>query len=354
MSRLQNIYPKGGKHLTELLRDLDKRDHVLGATLNDIHNTKLHGELPDRLVLALAVLSGSEVRVDSQNLQMRGAVAVGADFSGSVLRRINMSDAVATDADFSGADLRGGNFANGVFNQARFSPDTQVNGSNWTGAYLLGAEGLIPEQIKQMRITGARILRAAVDLEGSDGSALAAIMSDRFGGSADTSGKLQRETVMPVISKNDILPKLATNTVVRGGILLDLEASDCNVTDSHFTGSFLMDPNFDRSQLVGSVFSGAVIDGGSFSNADMSFVWAAGLKATNVDFSGADFSGANMAGAVFTGCDFTNVKGLDNINSVINGITFVNCRLPKGYSYDGHSLVLPRSLGISDSKSLPQ
>jgi len=205
------------------------------------------------------------------------------NFAGADLR-----DAYLSGVDFSNADLTGAN----------------LSGANLMGANLSGATG------RRMQLVGANLrdadLRRA-DLRGAD-LGLAKLAGARIDSSTQLEGKWQR------------VWELALASSYRDYRGWDLSQADLSYLS--FVGSVLTDTNLQQSDLTGSDFSYAQLQGaqiGASTRLDPKWrlVWTLHQDGgengnfTGQDLSFADLTGVNLRGALLQGCqlNFSSLAG---------------------------------------------
>lgn len=331
--RLNQVLHEGDPEaLAQLIHVLQAQDPDVGVKLNNLHHTTLTGELPG-LIAPLAVMSMTNVQADMPGLDFEGGVAPRARFTDRDLRGANFMNSVLPQADFKGAKLRGADFTNVVLNGADFTGADLV-GVDFSGAYMIGVKGLEdPETIQRVDLSGVRTVVA----DGMKDGSLESFLASYFGDASDIETIKRKLDPVPV-ARNQTVPLLQTKRNLRGLVANGLRMNDVDFSRSYLIGAHLEDIAGTGAQFRNAKLSGAVVMNAILRNADLFNAWAPGAIFQEVNLRGANITNANLVGSVFQGVDLREVMGLDAKDTNLEGIVIEDCRLPKGFGYDGVAL----------------
>lgn len=236
-------------------------------------------ELELRLDLRSADLQG----YDLSQVNLRGAVLVGAQLQRSILRQANLSD-----ADLSHASLEGANLADSRLERSR------LDYTNFDQADL-GQACLNDAQSEKGRWEGAQMVRA--QLRGFKGSMVN--MHSARPHYADLTGA--------TLSSSDL-----RNTDFEYAKLIKAELTASQVSRAHFYGADFEGAHmaaidgerasFSRAKLRNAVLSSAALIECRFENADLSSSRANDVHLTNSDLSRSDLTGTDLRKAWLHGC----------------------------------------------------
>ncbi|MDB5182736.1 MAG: pentapeptide repeat-containing protein [Candidatus Saccharibacteria bacterium] len=125
----------------------------------------------------------------------------------------------------------------------------------------------------------------------------------------------------------------------KGTDLRAADLTDSNLAGKDFSGSALMDTNFDRTDLSEAKFKGSALKGASFVGANLTSAVFTGADLGNVNFENADLSGAKFSASALKGASFTGAKLINTEfkSSDLTGISFEGLVL-EGSMFSGSSL----------------
>lgn len=315
-----------------------------GLLLNNLHDLDLAGELPKGLDLPLTVLTRSKISAPLIGANLHGAVGSGALVRGS-LKYSNFTDGVFPRLDLRGVDARGIRFGNAVLTGLTVDKDTNLDGANFSNAYLLDADGFTAEHLGQANFNGAFVFGKPV----RSGVPLYDQLAQGFEPGQDPRAVLRQARIMPAGYK---IPRISSGVDLRGLYAENLTGDGVQLTERNMVGSKLVDPDIRRSVMSGSFISGLVVLGGTFDDTDMHGLWAPGMMLDDVSMRRVNFTGANLVGAYFREVDLREVTGLEYANT--NGIVVENCILPDGFYYENGRLIHDDEKNLSGQRALPE
>ncbi|MCA9331034.1 pentapeptide repeat-containing protein, partial [Candidatus Saccharibacteria bacterium] len=266
-----------------LIAEYQQQDPAVGIMVNNVHNRVVTGPDVPRLCAKLAIFSGSTLDIGLPALDFRGGVAVetkfrkdatGADFTDSVMPRV----------DFSGRDLRGVSFVNAIVNGGDFT-DAKLDGVDFTGAYLIDVHGFTEEQLEKVVLDGARVPLVPEKATGSKD--IESALSSHFGAMV-AKDRLGRVDPVPMALEGGQVPLLQSNKSFKGLYGVKVVLNDVDFTRSKLHGMTLKEIVGRGIILRGAFASGGVVTNSILDGADMHSFWAPGMIWEDVSLRGAD------------------------------------------------------------------
>lgn len=253
-------------------------------------------------------------------------VANGNDYHGLTLALCTFSGQDLTNANFAGATLRGVVFIKTNLTGADFSGATFADTGNATLPSDFTFANLTRAKFIGARFNGPTYLTHAT-LTCADFSSPASGTTDLGTGNAifgdapltfdptQCRPKFQRTTMnCEFVAQWKLLDLTGANIAACTGQLVTVNGQGFD-----FSGGLFGNVVFDRLDLTGSKWAGAVLEGASFQNATLdkatglngapnAFSRLAGAKFNNASVQGVDLSYAQLYGAQFTNAELSNSK----------------------------------------------